>query len=259
MPQAAKPSGFVLQKRLRNYAVVDQAALGQAIAAFEEDKRAVDRVAVAREVALKDAEAAKECCRLVEAELEIMRNEHAVEAHGRKAEQEKMKAQEDAVNGRDAELEQSVRAQAAERSRLEKLEKKVEAEKAQLEAKVKVLAEDRAAFKSLEEGVVDGIGPAVEGEARALSSSPLTRVFSHLHLRDPDADLGELLKPVEEGRCTAAAEVVKDQVEALLKKFLAINPAPPADGAASPATKLNDTTDGDAADGKALPDDGTQG
>ena len=39
-----------------------------------------------------------------------------------------MKAREDAVNGRDAELEQSARAQAAERSRLEELEKKVAAE-----------------------------------------------------------------------------------------------------------------------------------
>ena len=35
-----------------------------------------------------------------------MRNERAVEARGRKAEEEKMKAQEDAVKGRDAELEQ---------------------------------------------------------------------------------------------------------------------------------------------------------
>ena len=38
----------------------------------------------------------------------------------------------------------------------------------------------------------------VEGEARTLSSLALTRVFSHLHLRDPDADLGDLLEPMEE-------------------------------------------------------------
>ena len=30
------------------------------------------------------------------------------------------------------------------------------------------------------EDIVDGIGPLVEGEARALSSSALTRVFNHL-------------------------------------------------------------------------------
>ena len=64
---------------------------------------------------------------------------------------------------------------------------------------------------------------------------------------------------MDEERCTAAAEAVKGQVEALLKKFLAINPAPLADGAADPATKANETTDSDAADGKALPDNGAQG
>ena len=38
--------------------------------------------------------------------------------------------------------------------------------------------------KALEE-VVEGIGPMAEAEARILSSSTQTRVFSHLHLRDP--------------------------------------------------------------------------
>ena len=32
------------------------------------------------------------------------------------------------------------------------------------------------------EGVAAGVGPMVEGEARALSASAMTRVFSHLHL-----------------------------------------------------------------------------
>ena len=122
----------------------------------------------------------------------------------------------------------------------------MKAEKAELEAKAKVLAEDRVAFKSLEEksrvalralyekgleeplatddegptqllphlvvalqDVVDGIGPLVEGEARALSSAALTRVFSHLHLRNPDADLDELLEPMDDERYTAIAEAVK--------------------------------------------------
>ena len=62
-----------------------------------------------------------------------------------------MKAREDAVKDRDAELEQLVKAQATERSRLEELERKLRAEKAELDAKAKVLAEDRAAFKLLEE------------------------------------------------------------------------------------------------------------
>ena len=179
---------------------------------------------------------------------------------------------------------------------MKKLEKEVEVERAQLEIKENVLAEDREAFKSLEErsremlrelnekgldkplvtdddgpaqllpqlvttleDVINEIGPMVEGEARALSSSTLTRVLIHLHLRDPNADLGILLEPMDEERCAAAAKAVKGQVEALLKKFLAIDPAPPADGAAHPMSKANDTTDGDVADRKALPDDGAQG
>ena len=183
-----------------------------------------------------------------------------------------------------------------ERGRLDELERKVEAKKAQLEAKAKVLAEDRVAFKSLEmrsrealqelyekglektlmtdddgpaqllpqlvtvlEDVVNGIGPMVEGEVHALSSSALTRVLSHLHLRDPNADLGVLLELVDEERCTAAAKAMKGEVEALLKKFLAIDSSPPADGAANPSTKADDTGDSNVAHERALPDDGVQG
>ena len=48
------------------------------------------------------------------------------------------------------------------------------------------------------EDVVSDIGPMAEGEARLLSSVALTRVFSHLHLRDPAALLDELLEPVKD-------------------------------------------------------------
>ena len=52
------------------------------------------------------------------------------------------------------------------------------------------------------------------------------RVFSHLHLCDPSANLDELLEPVD-GECyAAAAEAVRGQVEALLGKFRAFVPAP---------------------------------
>nr|XP_020186038.1 translation initiation factor IF-2-like [Aegilops tauschii subsp. strangulata] len=225
-----------------------RAALSQPAAASEKDKQAVAQAAAAREVALKDAGAAQDRCRSLEAELETMRNEHADEARGHKAEEEKMKAREDAVRGRDAELEQLAKAQAAERTQLEKLERKMKAEKAELEAKAKVLAEDRVAFKSLEErsrvalralyekgleeplatddegptqllphlvvvleDVVGGISPLEKGEARTLSSAALARVFSHLHRCDPDANLDELLEPVDDERCTAAAKAVKGQ------------------------------------------------
>nr|XP_020177567.1 uncharacterized protein LOC109763120 [Aegilops tauschii subsp. strangulata] len=260
------------------------AALSRVAADSERDTQAIAQAAAAREVALKDAGAAQDRCRLLEAELKTMRSEGADETRGRKAEEEKMKAWEDAVRGRDAELEQLAKAQASERSRLEKLEQKVEAEKAELEAKAKVLAEDRAAFKSLEERsrvalralyekgleeplatddegptqllphlvaaleeVVGGIGPLVEGEARTLSSAALTRIFSHLHLRDPTANLDELLEPVDDERCAAAAEAMKDQMEALLKRFRAFDPAPSTGGAAEPATLVGGEGESNAA------------
>ena len=62
--------------------------------------------------------------------------------------------------------------------------------------------------KALEE-VVDGVGPMAEAEARVLSSAALTRIFSHLHLRDPNACLDELLEPVAEDHYEAAAAAVR--------------------------------------------------
>ena len=107
------------------------------------------------------------------------------------------------------------------------------------------------------EGVVGGIGPLVEGEALALSSSALTRILNHLHLHDPDADLDELLEPVDDERCAAAAEAVKIRVEALLKKFHAFDPAPSPGGAAEPATPAGGTGEGNVAvEGAPLASDG---
>ena len=102
-----------------------------------------------------------------------------------------------------------------------------------------------------------GIGPLVEGEARTLSSAALTRVFSHLHLRDPDTNLDELLEPVDDERCAAAAEAVKGQVEALLKKFRAFDPAPSTGGAAELATSAGGTGEGNiTVEGALLASDG---
>nr|XP_040251889.1 formin-like protein 5 [Aegilops tauschii subsp. strangulata] len=223
-----------------------RAALSHAVATSEKEKQAAAEAAATREAALKDAEAAKSCCQALEAELKTLRSERAEGAHGHQAEEEKMKALEDAVKGRDTELEESTKVQAIERGQLEELERKVKAEVAELAAKPKVLAEDRAAFALLEkrsrealkslyekglerllttdedgpaqllpylvaalEEVVSGIGPMAEEEARILSSAALTRVFSHLHLRDPTARLDELLEPVADEHYTAAAAAVK--------------------------------------------------
>nr|XP_020172929.1 dynactin subunit 1-like [Aegilops tauschii subsp. strangulata] len=255
-----------------------RAVLSQAVATSEGEKQAAAQAAAACEAAMKDAKAAQDRCRALEAELKALRDKRAEEARGRKVEEEKMKAREDAVKGRDAEL-----AQAIERGWLEELEQNVKAEKPELDAKVKVLAEDRVAFalfeersrttlkalykKGLEkvlttdedvpaqllpylvealEEVVSGIGPMAEEEARVLSSAALTRVFSHPHLRDPTTRLDELLEPVNDEHCAAAAASVKGQVEALLKKFRAFARAPLTDGATNPAAPAGGAGEGDA-------------
>ena len=88
--------------------------------------------------------------------------------------------------------------------------------------------------KALEE-VVDGLGPMAEVEARVLSSAARTRVFSHLHLRDPNARLDELLEPVAEDHCEAAVVDVEGQVEALLGRFRDLVSNPLSGDAADPA------------------------
>ena len=95
--------------------------------------------------------------------------------------------------------------------------------------------------EALEE-VVSGVGLMAEVEARVLSSAALTRVFSHLHLRDPDANLDELLEPVDSERFAIAVEAVKSQAEALLGKFRAFTSAPMAGGVVDPAALSGATT-----------------
>ena len=85
------------------------------------------------------------------------------------------------------------------------------------------------------EDVVNGIGPMVEGEARTLSSSALTRVLSHVYLNDPNINLDSLLEPVSGDLAAAAAEAVKGRVEALLGRFRAFSILPGRDAASSAA------------------------
>ena len=68
------------------------ATLSQAAADSEKNREAVAQSVAACEVALRDAEAAKDRCRLLEAELETAWRERTKEARGRKAEEQKMKA-----------------------------------------------------------------------------------------------------------------------------------------------------------------------
>ena len=69
------------------------------------------------------------------------------------------------------------------------------------------------------EDVALGLGPTAEAEARVLSSAALTRVFTHIYLRDPSADLDSLLEPMSGDGAATAAEAMKGRAEALLGKF----------------------------------------
>ena len=89
-----------------------------------------------------------------------------------------------------------------------------------------------------------GVGPMAEVEAPVFSSTALTRVFSHVYLRDPGANLDELLKPVDDERFPAAAEDLKGQVEALLVKFRAFATVPTA-GAVHPVASGSGVSRGD--------------
>ena len=146
-----------------------------------------------------------------------------------------MKAREAAVKDRDAKLDDR-------HGELETLEQSMQVERPELDAK----AEDRVAFAKMEkraraalktlyksgleeplagaedgpakllpflvcalEDAADGLGPTAEAEARALSSAALTRVLSHVYLRDPNADLDSLLDPVRGDLAAAAAEAMK--------------------------------------------------
>ena len=82
-----------------------------------------------------------------EGELQSLRDKHAEEVRFRQAKEEEMKAREEAVKNRDAELGKK---QAAERNRLEGLERKMGMREADLEAKARILAKDRVALTDLE-------------------------------------------------------------------------------------------------------------
>ena len=81
-----------------------RAALGQAVAASEREKQGVVGAATDCEVALKDAQAARDRCHVLEGELQSLRDKDAGVVRCRQAKEEGMKAREEAVKNHDAEL-----------------------------------------------------------------------------------------------------------------------------------------------------------
>jgi hypothetical protein len=158
--------------------------------------------------------------------------------------------------------------QATERSRLEKLKKEMEAARESLDKAKEAAAMERNAFASLEgrlraslrslygsgheeplaipeegpagllprlatvlEEVATELPVLVDAEARAFAASVVTYIYHHLLLRDPNFDLSALLKPAASKLQDADAKAVKEQVEALLQQFRAVDPAATAEEA----------------------------
>ena len=80
------------------------------------------------------------------------------------------------------------------------------------------------------EDPIDGFGSLVESEARSLSSSALTCVFSHFYLLDTGFDFSSFLAPVDSDSQDATAADVKSSVDAMLSKFLVVSPPTKAEG-----------------------------
>jgi len=220
--------------------------------------------------------------KVLESELQGLRDQLVKDARVRQEKEEDLKAREAAAKDRDAKLDER-------QGRLGALEQALEAKKIELDGKARVLAEDRVAFAKLEEkartllktlydsglesplaGTEDGLakllpilvraledvalglGPTAEAEARVLSSAALTRVFTHIYLHDPNVDLDSLLEPVSGDLAAATAEAVKSRAEALLSRFRAFSTKPRRDVAdpeaprGEVAQRSSVTTDGTA-------------
>ena len=202
----------------------------------EEAQKVLGVVATERDLARKEATEAEDRCRVVEAELKALQDQQAAQASQLQEREEKLKAQEAAVANQDAEVKKTALEQAGERDRLTKLKEEAEAAQAALAEAKKVAAMERDTLSSLEarfhkaqkalfgddpskkavvttprespaallpevlavlEDAVDGFASLVESEARSLSSSALTCVFSHLYLQDASFDLSSFLTPVD--------------------------------------------------------------
>ena len=78
--------------------------MSQAASASDEEKQAASLTKAAHDAALGDAADALGRCKVLEDELQGLRDELAKEVRGRQEKEEEMKAREEAVKNRDAEL-----------------------------------------------------------------------------------------------------------------------------------------------------------
>ncbi|KAI5012381.1 hypothetical protein ZWY2020_024515 [Hordeum vulgare] len=71
---------------------------------------------------------------------------------------------------------------------------------------------------ALENAIVQ-VDKILDSECRDLFFAAATRVFTHLHLREPRFDLGSMILPVPTEVLHSTTEVVKGPVDALVKRF----------------------------------------
>ncbi|KAE8787511.1 hypothetical protein D1007_38508 [Hordeum vulgare] len=92
------------------------------------------------------------------------------------------------------------------------------------------------------EAVVTQMDKILDSECRDLFFAAVTRVFSHLHIRDPGFDLSSMTVLVPAEARDHAAEAVKGLVEALVRRFARVAPS------FSPGTTGGDDGEDDASD-----------
>ena len=121
-----------------------RAALVQAATACDEEKQAIFQAKAARDAALGEVVDVRGRYKVLESEMQGLRDQLAKEACDRKEKEEEMKTRKAAAKDRDAKLDER-------HGRLDTLEQALEAKRVELDGKARVLAEDRVAFADLEE------------------------------------------------------------------------------------------------------------
>jgi chromosome segregation ATPase len=223
----------------------------------EDGQKAADAATAERDMALAEAASSEKRCREAEAKLKA----HAEDARSLEEQKKGLEVRKKALDDRDAELKRVAQEQASEGTLLEKLKEEAEAAQRSLTVAKEAAAMERDAFVSLEErlraplrslygtgyeeplatpeegpagllpklvtpleGVATGLDPLLDNELHDFGTLIASRVYRHLHFRYPDFDFGTLLASAAPELPSAAAETMREQVEAVLKQFRLVDP-----------------------------------
>ena len=117
---------------------------------MEEEQKVLGVTATERDLVWKEAAKAEDRCRVVEAELQALRDWQATQASQLQEREEKLKAQEASVANQDAEVKKTTLEKAGEHDHLTKLKEEAEAAQAALTEAKKVAVMERNTLTSLE-------------------------------------------------------------------------------------------------------------